>query len=403
MLRGFGMTAAFLLLICGTAAAQPSPDPRTEAKAHVGPFYITPSLTLKEFGVDTNVFNNAEEKRDFTVTFAPDATIWVPFGRKALLTTSLAADLVHYQRYSNERSINPSASVRGDLFVKRVTLFAEPSYLRSRQALSIELDARVRREERGVKAGVDIRLSRSVAIDLRAQQHRMEFDGDEVFAGTRLRDTMDREGRTVSASVRHDLTPLTTVTVRAERSEDRFTWSPVRDADTLLVASGVEFRPRALISGSASVGVRQFEPRSALLEPFRGVVGRAALAYAIGDASRLEFAAERDVNYSYEPLQPYFVIEGYSVSAGRRLIGRTDITLGALRHRYAYRDVAAVDGGSAAGRVDLVHVWSASIGYRFTRTSRLGFGAAYRTRTSNNAHHRDYEGLRLSATTDYEF
>lgn len=396
--------AALVLLTPVAAAAQPSPDPRVEAKAHLGPFYVTPSLALKELGIDTNVFNNADEKSDFTVTLAPQATVWVPFARRARLTMSVASDLVYYQKYSSERSVNPGMSVRGDVFVKRLTLFAEPAYLRTRQPLSFELDARAQREERGVKAGVGVRVSRTVAFDLTAHQHRVEFDGDEVVAGTLLRDTMDRESRAVSASVRHDLTPLTAIVVRAERSEDRFTWSPVRDADTIHVASGVEFQPRALISGAASVGVRRFEPRSPLIDPFRGIVGRAELEYAIGDSTRFGFTAERDVSYSYEPLQPYFVIHGYSVTAERRLVGRTDITLGALRHQYLYRDLGAGDTSVAdVGRVDVVQVWSASVGYRFARTARLGFGVAFRSRESNSAQHRDYRGIRLSATTAYGF
>lgn len=403
-LRRFSVSAALVLLACAPAAAQTSADPRAEAKAHLGPFYLTPSLVFRDVGIDTNVFNNSDEKSDFTLTLAPQATIWVPFARRARLTMSLAADLVHYQKYSSERSVNPGASVRGDLFVKQLTFFAESTYLRTRQPLSIELDARVRREERGAKAGVGLRLSRTVAVDVQAQEHRMEFDGDEVFAGTLLRDTMDREGRAVSASVRHDLTPLTAITVRAERREDRFTWSPVRDADTLHVASGLEFHPRALISGVASLGVRRFEPRSPLIEAFRGVVGRAELEYAISDSTRFRFTADRDVSYSYEPQQPYFVTQGYSVTAERRLVGRLDLAVGALRHRYVYREIGVVNAVPAdVGRTDIAQVWSASIGYRFTRTARLGFGAALRTRESNSARHRDYEGLRLSATTEYEF
>ena len=402
-LRHITVAAATLLLTAAAAAAQQPGDPRTGAKAQLGPFYITPSLAVKDFGIDTNVFNNADEKRDFTVTVAPNVTVSVPFARRAALTASVLTDLVYYQTYSSERSVNSDVKVRGEVFVRRLTLFAEPAYVRTRQPLSVELDARARREERGGQAGIHVRVSRTTAVELAARAGRVEFDTDEVFAEIHLRETLNRESRALSASIRQDLTPVTAIVFRAEGGTERFELSPVRDADTLHVAGGVQFNPRALITGAASVGFRTFEPRSPLLEPFRGVVVRTAIEYAIGDSTRFAFAADRDVNYSYEPLQPYFVIQGFNLGAQRRLFGRFDLAVGALRHEYLYRDLATAAAAASPGRVDVVQTWSGSIGYRFARTARLGFGAALRSRKSNSALHRNYQGIRFSATTVYGF
>jgi hypothetical protein len=59
------------VFIANAAGAQTLRDPRSEAKVHVGPLYLTPRLAVEEFGIDTNVFNNTEEKQDFTFTLAP--------------------------------------------------------------------------------------------------------------------------------------------------------------------------------------------------------------------------------------------------------------------------------------------------------------------------------------------
>jgi hypothetical protein len=268
--------------------------------------------------------------------------------------------------------------------------------------MSVEFDARARREERGGQAGIKLRASRTATVELAARAGRVEFDTDEVFAEVHLRETLNRESRALAASIRQDLTPVTAIVVRAESATERFELSPVRDADTLHLAGGVEFNPRALISGTASVGFRTFEPRSRLLAPFKGVVVRTAIEYAIGDSTRFTFSADRDVNYAYEPLQPYFVNQGFNLSAERRLFGRFDLALGALRHEYLYRALATAAPASD-GRVDVVRTWSGSIGYRFARTARLGFGAAWRSRESNSARHRTYEGIRFSATTVYGF
>jgi hypothetical protein len=401
--RHVTVASAIVLLTAATVVAQQPHDPRGEAKAQLGPFNFTPSLSVKDFGIDTNVFNDAEEKRDFTVTVAPKVIVSVPFARRAALTTSVATDLVYYQKYASERSVNFEVKTRSEVFVRRVTLFAEPAYVRTRQPMSVEFDARAQREERGGQAGINVRVSRKTAVELGARVSRVEFDTDEVFAEVLLRETLNRESRALSASIRQDLTPVTAIVFRAEGGTERFALSPVRDADTRQVGGGVEFNPRALISGTVSVGFRAFEPRDPLLEPFKGVVLRTAIEYAIGDSTRFAFAADRDVNYSYEPLQPYFVIQGFNLNAERRLFGRFDLALGALRHQYVYRDLTTSDDATSGGRVDVVRTWSGSIGYRFARTARLGFGAALRSRESNSALHRTYQGIRFSATTVYGF
>ena len=400
-----GATGAMALtLLTAAAAFGQAEDPRAGATVHLGPLNVTPAIAVKDLGVDTKVFNNADEKRDFTVTVAPDVKVSLPFARRAQLTGSIATDMVYYQKYASERSINPDVRMRGEIFLNRVRIFAEPAYLRTRQPMSIELDARAQREERGGHAGASIRVSRTVAIDLSARATRVRFDADEVFAGTALRETLNRESVTTSATIRHALTPMTTIVYAAERGSDRFSLSPVRDADSARVAAGVEFNPRALISGSASAGIRRFQPTSALLDRFEGLVMRAALEYAIADSTRFTFGADRDVDYSFEPLQPYFVIEGFNVTAEQRLVGRVDLAVGALRHQYRYEDLRTSEAPLAdAGRVDTVHTWSASVGYRMARKTRIRLGVALRTRESNSARYRDYQGIRYTATTAYGF
>src|SRR5687767_8316148 len=84
----------FGLCSAGISAAQPqgADDPRAQARIHVGPLYVTPGLQLREVGVDTNVFNtNADPKSDFTFTVGPNADVWLPFGRRAMLKTSAGA------------------------------------------------------------------------------------------------------------------------------------------------------------------------------------------------------------------------------------------------------------------------------------------------------------------------
>jgi len=393
-----------LALVGPAAFAQTPVDPRTDAQIHLGPFYATPRLAVEEFGVDTNVFNTAEEKGDFTFTLAPHVDLWVPFARRALLTTSAAADVVYYQTYASERSINPELRVRGEAFLGRITPFAEAGYLQSRQRPNFEIDARSRREERAMRAGVKVRVSRKLTIEAAGRQEEVDFDAGATFNDVNLREVLNRSTRTASVSVRHEITPLTTLVLRTEAGNDRFEFSPLRDAGTLRVMPGVEFKPVALISGSGFVGFRRFSPRSSSLEAFSGVVASAALSYTLLGSTRFTVTAERDVTYSYERVQPYYVIDGYGFIVRRQIVGRTDVTGGMQRQTYTYRDLL-LPGAAASDldRVDITRTWSGSFGYRVGQATRVGFGTIYRERDSNSARFRDYAGFRFVTTVDYGF
>src|SRR5213595_794479 len=68
---------------------------RKNYKVHAGPFYLDPAILLKELGVDTNVFNEAQEPRqDFTFTITPQADVAVPIARRGLIRTVFGSDFV---------------------------------------------------------------------------------------------------------------------------------------------------------------------------------------------------------------------------------------------------------------------------------------------------------------------
>jgi hypothetical protein len=385
------------------AGAQEIPDPRTDAQVHLGPFYLTPRVAVKEFGVDGNVFNEQNARRDFTFTLAPHADVWVPFARRALVTTSVTTDLVYYQRYASERSVNPDVKVRGDLFLGRITPFAEGSYLLSRQRANYEIDARSRRNERGVRAGVNVRVSPKLSLELAADQLNIEYDADAMFNSVSLRETLNRESRVASVVVRHAVTPLTTLVMRAEGGNERFEFAPLRNSGTVRLMPGVEFKPVALISGAGFIGYRRFTPNSSSLRPFSGIVADATLSYTLLGSTRFTFNAERDVTYSYERFQPYFVVDGYGLTVRRQIVGRTDVSGGVHHFKYSYRDLLLPGAASTElGRIDVTRSWTASVGYRLGNSARVGVGIVYRERESNSERFRDYDGFRFISTVDYE-
>lgn len=422
MRKSFVLAAAICVLAPGYSSAQiPVAPPATGGSSqtidevrknyriHSGPFYVNPALLLKELGVDTNVFNDQEEpKSDFMFTVTPQADIAVPLARRGLLRATLGTDVVYYRKYDSERSVDPRATVRLEGYAQRITLFVEDSYLNTRQRLNYEIDLRARQLQNELTGGVNVRLTPKTSFEVAGRKGRTRFADDARVAGASqsLNETLDRDTTGASVTARYKHSPLTTFAAKYERLQERFPLSPVRDNDSYRVMPGVEFRPRALISGIAYVGYRNLEPLSPNLPPYSGLVSEVGLSYTLLGSTTFGVTADRDVAFSFESLTPYFVDTSVGVFIRRAIGGKWDVLANAARHRYAYRNL---DAQTTAGldvlpdRTDITNNYGLNLGYRLKRQTRIGFGAAYYTRSSTVALARDYDGLRIGTTVTYGF
>ncbi len=420
-LRKFGLALAALSLPILAHAqsigdAEQIDQVRKDARSHVGPFYVTPRITLKELGVDSNVFNAAgEPESDFTATLTPSADIWVPVARRALLQTTVGSDLVWYTNFDSERSIDPHVTSRAEFYLRRITLFVDGGYRNTRQRLNYEVDLRARHIEQAAEAGIAVRLTPKFSIETAGHFADLRFDGDTSFEGIRLQRTLNQETRGYSATARHHLTPLTTLALRYEQLEDSFEFSPARDSKSFRVMPGIEFKPRALISGSAYVGYREFKPKTdGSLPKFSGLVAQLGLSYTLLSSTTFGVTYSRDLTYSYEVLQPFFINNAVGASIRRALGRRFDVLVSADRFEYAYENLLieppVTDDplgvvpvtAPAERRVDTTWNYAASVGYR-VGTGRIGFGVAYWERDSSQRVFRSYDNLRFGTTVTYGF
>jgi hypothetical protein len=380
---------------------------RQDARLHAGPFYAKPRLVLKDIGTDSNVFNAAgDQKSDFTITLAPLMDVWVPVARRALLKTTLATDLVWYAQYEAERSLDPQLTVRGEAYLNRILLFAESGYLNTRQRPNYEVDVRSRHVADHVAVGGEVALTPKLTFELAGRRSALRYDADALFDGTVLQRTLNRQTDGVHATVRHQLTPLTTIAARFETMQDRFEYSPLRDSASYRIMPGVEFRPQALLKGTAYVGYRKFRPAAPRSLPaFAGLVGDLSLSYTLLGATSFGVSYRRDLTYSYEERQPFFVDQSIGASIRRALGSRFDVTVSADRHRYEYRNLldAAAVLAPQPDRHDAIWNYAGSVGYRIGQDGRIGFGLTYVERTSNTKVFRDYDRLRVGCSVSYGF
>src|SRR6185436_2230027 len=108
-------------------------DPVERARIQIGPLGITPSITVAQFGVDSNVFREeVQPKSDVTATISPGTRAWLRAGR-SLLAIDARSDMQYFQRYLGERSVDTAVDGRYEIRSGRIIPWIGGGYASGRQ------------------------------------------------------------------------------------------------------------------------------------------------------------------------------------------------------------------------------------------------------------------------------
>jgi hypothetical protein len=396
------LLVAVLFALVSPASAQTSPEGMpAKARFRIGRINLNPTIALTNAGVDDNVFNAADvndPKSDFTMTATPHADAWFQVGR-AWVTSTIREDFVYYRVFAEERSVN--SSYRGTVSVpfNRLTVNTSADYLNTRDRPGYEIDARSRHTEDGIRGAAEYRAFGKTFVAATVERSNVAFDPDALYLGRSLRRELNRTLTSAGLSVRHQLTPVTSLALLVRREQDRFEFSPVRDSDSTRVDGTMTFNAR--IRGSASVGYRNFQPISSDVQPYKGATASIDMTVAPFGSTRVGIRATRDLQYSYDVEQPYYVETGTGFSLTQGLSGPLDVVGRVQVQDLSYRGRI---GGSLErqDRTDSIYWFGGGIGYRVGRDMRIGFNVDKQHRTSDLAAH-GYEGLRYGTSVTYGF
>jgi hypothetical protein len=401
---------ASIRLLAGLALAAPalafaqdagSGEAGASARFQLGPLGVTPTFGLTNVGLDTNIFNeSAEPVRDYTATFSPGARSWLRVGPIRVASTSVA-DYLFFARSRKERSINVWHESKVEAPLARFTPRVAVQYGSTRERLNVEIDARVRRHTVGAAGGVRIPFGGRSAIDVEFGRTRYDFD-DVRFGGVPLAQALNRTNTATRGSLRLGLTPLTTVVVKAERERDRFEISSVRDAVTMKILPGVEFKPSALFSGSAFVGYQRFDPDSTHLPDSSGLAAAVDLKYVWRDMTSVAVQAHRTLEYSFDADSPYYVATGADFVLRQALGGNWDAVGIFGRQRLSYQPLVGAETQPSASRRDRHHTQGFGVGYWMHFDARIGLTVSHVRRLSMLAD-RAYSGFRIGGSFTYGF
>lgn len=382
------------------AQSLPSGDPE-HARIHLGALALNPRVNIRDLGVDTNVYNEAaDQTRDVTASFGPSLDSWLRAGRASLSGTS-ELDWHYFEHASSQRAFDASQAGRLDVDLGYIVPYVAGAIQQTSERPNLEIDARIGRRVDGGTAGFMARTGSKLTLGLEQQRQSVQFD-DGIFRDVDVATALDRREVNTTLDARYAVTPLTTLVFKAVAGRDRFDHSPDRDTDSIAFLPGIEFKPLALVSGTASVGYRRFDPRSPDALPFHGVVADVNLRYVLRDFTRIELGVTRNPDFSAEDADPYFVASGVSLTVTQELGGGWDVVGRAAGTELAYRGFIDPASGTSSARQDHVDIVGAGIGRRLGNGVRIGIDVNRAQRRSAISDY-DYKGTRIGGSITYGY
>jgi hypothetical protein len=387
---------ACLLLVLPAGVDAQILAPREAAQIEFGPLSLYPSLRVVDAGVDENVFNDTDNPRsDLTFTVASRALAVLRLGLNELMFSS-GSDYVWFKEYGSERSSNAIYAARFNLSASRFKPYIGAERVRTRARVSPEIDERARRIERMATVGSAFSLTERTALTMSAQWSNSTFDQGEQFRGTRLDTALNDTVRAYSAGARYTVTPFTTLAVTGNFVEDIFRDAPFRNSKSYSVTPVLEFAPEAALRGRVSAGYQIFAPDDAELSDSRGIVAEGALNFAISGVTTFDVIVGRNVNYSYQDTQPYYLQTGARLTVTQRLFGPLGVQGSVERQHLSYRWRRGVPpAGSLGDRVDVVDLLSGGVTLRLGRGFGILLGAEKTRRHSSEDVKQNFSRTRL--------
>ena len=391
---------AALLLSGGfcPAASQAVEATRPDAPLLAGPLQLFPALTIRDIGIDSNVYNGSQVLReDFTYTVSPALRAVLPIG-ESRLTTRAGLDFRYFRALKDQQSTSGSLHLQLDIGSGRVRPFATGGLVRSHERGGYDLDARALSVATQAKVGASIALTPITSFTGWVVRETTSFERGVEFDGVTLSDPLNRVARGTATGLRFDLTPFTSVTSVIEIEKIRFAHAPLRDANSFRFAPVVQFTTGAVIEGQASAGFRDFSPLDTRLAPYRGFVASLKLGFTLFDATRIEAQGGNDVQFSYDDAQPLYLEAGARLTVAQRVAGPLEAILIGGRHRLRYQ---SLDRPSFDGRLEYVTAAGGGLGVQMNSHVRLTFTVDREERDSGELERRNYTRRRVFGSVSY--
>jgi hypothetical protein len=397
---GFLLTAA-LLLAAVPAFAQAGGAGGTTGRFVIGRLQLTPTLILREAGVDSNVFNATKAegaRKDNYATVVPQVDASLSLGVMEL-TGQGGLSYVYFERYKNQRSLNGLANGRAEFPFQRIRPSIAGSWLRLRERPNNEIDARIVRETLHGSVAFSTQLTPRSGVILGGSREETRYERGVQFRDADVARALDRQTTEGSAVFRLEVTPLTGLLFDVRGSRDHFLLDPLKQTDNLRTSLALDFAADAVIKGRASAGYHKMVARRQGSVPFAGWTSAVELSYAFLGRTRFDVRFARDAAYSVIEGESYYVTTAGGFEVLHNLIGPVDLSVRGSRDRMDYE----FSPGGAPGHVELVSTAGGGASIRVSPRVRFSVNYELSLRESSLGAAYEYDRRRVYSTATYGF
>jgi hypothetical protein len=364
-----------------------------------GPVSLYPQIAVRDTGTDSNVYLDANNARsDMTTSLTPRLYVLIPVGNTRFIGSG-TGDLVYYRTHSDQRSLTAVFEGRYELTSPGIRPFVEMGFASRGERVGFEIDTRARHTQTTAIVGVDADVTPLTALTAWVGRSLTAYDKEQEYLSFILADQLNHSRDTAAGGARFKVTPFTTVLLAAEFERDRFELAPLRNADSFRVGPSIALDTGAAVTGNMKAGFRSFTPRYPDVPSYRGFVGNARLHYAVPDVIRLDLEANRDLSYSYDAVQPYYMESGARLTASQRLFGPLEAIGIAERREIRNQRI----GGTMAfdGRREVTTSLGGGFAIQVHSQMRFTFTYEHTERTSTEPVGRDYQRTRVLGSISY--
>ena len=402
--RRFAAIAALIVVLTTrsvaaqhTTLASLPEEPPPVVQYRLGPVLVNPTLAVPELGNDSNVFNESSApKEDFVAKFVPQLDLFTDLG-SLRVAAMVGTTFTYYHRFESERSISEQLRGRVTARLSRFRPWLGAASVGSNERTA-EIDARAKRFDRELAAGAHFDVTPLAAVSVSAHRVHVGYSDADEYRGIVLSDELNRTTDSIAAALRFQATPLTTLTFRGYASHDAFEYAESRDADSRGGEAEAEFGQEAIIRGNLAVGFRQYEPNDAGLAGFRGVTGRGGITTILAWHAMLGVNYLRDLQYSFDRSEGYYVENRADVVYTQRLGGPFDVQVRVARSTLDYNAQL-----SSAARSEVLRLYHGGFGYSLENGARMGITYEFAERIGDVEADRLYSRQRIFGSFTYEF
>jgi hypothetical protein len=364
------------------------------ASMYVGPVGVTPSVSLFNAGIDTNVFDEAANPNsDTAFIFQPEAVVTLDAGA-VRGDGSARGRYLYFDKYSGERSLDVDADGRLEAAVGRFTPWATGLADGGRRRINHEIDLRARQLTFGIQGGVDARVAERTIASLAVGRIDHGFDPGEVFLGANLQERLNRKAMSATIEVRQTLATGLSALAQVNVVGERFRFVPQRDVDIVRLQTGLITNAGDRASGSIRLGYISLNAVGAAIADYRGFVASFDEDLRLGSRTRLRITGVRDIDFSFDTPFPDYVRTGAVADLRAQLSSVWDAEVRVEGERMVHEPAAGLAAASYADQYGFI---GGGLGVRIVRGLRLGVEGGREERDSPVAG-RGFIGYRAGAS-----